>query len=162
MDSCVACHSPPPILDTASDIVNSVWRPPSQRTIYLSDVCTLVAAFLAQNLTRSIGISNFNQAQIEAIMSDPSTTVKPAVNQCYMSLKQHDDATIQFCKGMNITYESFDAIKGCDFTSATLKQIATAHSVGYVIFKPKEHNKIVSHFGDFFRSLHIGDGNLPH
>ena len=29
-----------------------------------------------------------------------------------------------------VTYEAFDAMKGCDFTSAVIKKVADAHSVG--------------------------------
>ena len=54
----------------------------------------------------------------------------PAVNQCDMSLKNHDDATIAYCQSHNITYEAFYAMKGCDFKSPVIQTIASSHSVG--------------------------------
>eukprot|EP01062_Namystynia_karyoxenos_P002541 TRINITY_DN1088_c0_g1_i8.p2 TRINITY_DN1088_c0_g1~~TRINITY_DN1088_c0_g1_i8.p2 ORF type:complete len:300 (+),score=134.41 TRINITY_DN1088_c0_g1_i8:91-900(+) len=82
---------------------------------------------LQQNLTRAIGISNFNAQQIQDLMS--YATVKPAVNQCSMGVKNHDDATIKYCQDNGITYEAWGAMKGCDFTDATINGIATAHKV---------------------------------
>ena len=52
------------------------------------------------------------------------------VNQCGMSLKAHDDATIAWCQAHHVTYEAFDAMKGCDFSSSTIKGIAAKHGVG--------------------------------
>jgi len=78
-----------------------------------------------QGLTKSIGISNFNQKQIEAVLK--TATIKPAVNQCSMSVKTHDDSTIKYCQSQNITYEAFFVMRGCPHTDATLNKIATAH-----------------------------------
>jgi hypothetical protein len=80
---------------------------------------------LAQKLTRSIGISNFNQAQIEGMKA----TVTPAVNQAKMSINTHDDATITYCQKQNITYESFQAMKYCPFKHPAVAKIATSHKV---------------------------------
>ena len=67
---------------------------------------------LEQNLTRAIGISSYRTEQIESLLK--TAKVVPAVNQCDMSLKNHDDATIAFCQQHNITYEAFYAMKGCE------------------------------------------------
>ena len=83
---------------------------------------------LAQGLTKSIGVSNFSPTQLTALMK--TAKVKPAVNQCHMSIKSHDTARLTFCQQHNITYEAFDAMKGCDFSSAVIKKVAAAHSVG--------------------------------
>ena len=66
---------------------------------------------LAQNLTRAIGISSYKTAQIKSLLKEAK--VVPAVNQCDMSLKNHDDETIEFCQQNKITYEAFYAMKGC-------------------------------------------------
>jgi diketogulonate reductase-like aldo/keto reductase len=58
---------------------------------------------LEQNLTRAIGISSYKSEQIESLLR--TAKVVPAVNQCDMSLKNHDDATITFCQQHNITCE---------------------------------------------------------
>jgi diketogulonate reductase-like aldo/keto reductase len=82
---------------------------------------------LAQNLTRAIGVSSYNSKELTSLLS--TAKVVPAVNQCDMSLKNHDDETITFCQQHNITYEAFYAMKGCDFSSDVIQGIATAHSV---------------------------------
>jgi len=81
---------------------------------------------LAANLTRSIGVSNYDTKDLTAIAS---VGVKPAVNQCRMTIKSHDDATIAYCKANGIVYEGYDVMKGCPFTDSTVTTIATAHNV---------------------------------
>lgn len=81
----------------------------------------------SMGLTKAIGVSNFSPAQMEAIMRVGPT---PVVNQCGMSLKNHDDATIAWCQAHRVTYEAFDAMKGCDFSSSVVQGIATSHGVG--------------------------------
>ena len=65
---------------------------------------------LEQNLTRSIGVSSYNAKDLEALLK--TAKVKPALNQCDMSLKDHDDTTIDYCQKNGITYEAFYAMKG--------------------------------------------------
>lgn len=62
---------------------------------------------LEQNLTRAIGVSSYKSTQLSALLEHAK--VVPAVNQCDMSLKDHDDETIAFCQQHNITYEAFYA-----------------------------------------------------
>ena len=83
---------------------------------------------LAQGLTKAIGVSNFSPDDLTALLK--TAKVPPAVNQCHMSIKAHDPERLSFCKAHNITYEAFDAMKGCDFTSPVIKKVAAAHSVG--------------------------------
>lgn len=83
---------------------------------------------LAQGLTRSIGVSNYKQKDLEGLMA--KATVKPAVNQCEMSVASYDAATIAYSQSQNITYQAFNAMKGCPFTSAPMAKITAAHSVG--------------------------------
>ena len=44
------------------------------------------------------------KADIEAVMAVGGTP--PAVNQCAMSVKAHDDATIAYCNSLKIAYEA--------------------------------------------------------
>ena len=81
---------------------------------------------LAQNLTRAIGVSNFNSEQIEDLLA--YANVIPAVNQCLMGVASHDDATIATCKKHNITYEAYGAMKGCNFTSPIITGIGANHN----------------------------------
>ena len=53
---------------------------------------------------RALGVSNFKQADIEALAA--SATVQPAVNQCSMAAGKTDDATLAYCQAHNITYEA--------------------------------------------------------
>jgi len=81
---------------------------------------------LAQNLTRSVGVSNYNSDDLKAIAS---VGVAPAVNQCRMNLASHDDATIAYCKANGIAYEAYDVMKGCPFSDPTVTSIADSHGV---------------------------------
>lgn len=80
---------------------------------------------LAAGLTRAIGVSNYNAAEIAQLKV---TTTKPALNQCRMGVDSHDDATISYCQKFGITYESYDALKGCPTTDSRVKTIAAAHN----------------------------------
>jgi len=80
---------------------------------------------LAKGLTRSIGVSNYNSAQLKALQT---TTTKPALNQCRMGVEFHDEDTIKYCQQNGIRYESYDALKGCPTTDQRLITIAKAHN----------------------------------
>jgi len=82
---------------------------------------------LEQGLVKAIGVSNYKQANIEGLME--TAKVKPALNQCSMSVNTHDDATIAYCQSQNITYEAYDVIKGCPFDSTAVTAAAAAHKV---------------------------------
>ena len=55
---------------------------------------------------KAIGVSHFSIAEMELLSS------KPSVNQCSLSIKFHDDVTIEYCKKMGITYMSFSPLCG--------------------------------------------------
>ena len=61
-------------------------------------------------LTRAIGLSNFGADQITAILSNPATTIRPAVNQCLLHVGHHDDQTINFCTQHGIAYQAYSAL----------------------------------------------------
>jgi diketogulonate reductase-like aldo/keto reductase len=79
---------------------------------------------LAMGLTRAIGVSNYRAADLKALDTSGAT---PSVNQCSMSLQQHDDETIDYCQGAGIVYESYHGMKGCPFSDPTLTAIADKH-----------------------------------
>ena len=56
---------------------------------------------LAANLTRAIGVSNFDVEQLKDILATAETP--PALNQCSMHIGGHDDDTIKFCQAHGIT-----------------------------------------------------------
>jgi len=75
---------------------------------------------------RAIGVSNFAKSDIEAVMSLGG--VKPAINQCQMSLGSHDDATIALCKSLGITYEAYSPLRRVSLSDPAITTIAAAHS----------------------------------
>ena len=88
---------------------------------------------LAANLTRSIGVSNFNVKNLETVLKTAKIT--PAANQCSMHIGRHDDATIAFCKEKGILYEAYSPLGGPDLhgkavmTYPEVKRIAAVHHV---------------------------------
>lgn len=52
-------------------------------------------------MVKSIGVSNYDASQLAAV--DWGST-KPTVNQCHMSIGQHDDETIAYCAKNGIRY----------------------------------------------------------
>ena len=60
-------------------------------------------------LTRAIGVSNYKKADIDAVLSLNLGT--PSVNQCSMSIGNHDDATIAYSKSKGITYEAYSPLR---------------------------------------------------
>jgi len=88
---------------------------------------------VAMNLTRSIGLSNFNKEQIEALLK--VATIRPALNQCDLSVGGQDtqcgdrDQAIAYNLAHNITYEAWSPMKNCPFTNPTITAAAAAHKV---------------------------------
>jgi 2,5-diketo-D-gluconate reductase A len=83
-----------------------------------------MAQALSMKLTRAIGVSNYNSKQIAAL---PAPV--PAVNQCGMGVKHHDDNTISYCQNHGILYEAFFVMRNCPFSDSRITSIATAHNV---------------------------------
>ena len=84
---------------------------------------------LAQNLTRAIGVSNFSKKQLAALLAQAGLKVKPAVNQCQLSVAHHVDEDIAYCQEHNITYEAYEAMRGCPFGNQKVVAIAKSHNV---------------------------------
>merc|ERR1712039_385640 len=78
---------------------------------------------LAMNLTRAIGVSNYQSTHLKALPSP-----KPVVNQCQMGVKKHDDETITYCQEKGILYEAYFVMHNCPFTDSRLTSIAKAHN----------------------------------
>lgn len=83
---------------------------------------------LDQNLTRAIGVSNYN-SDVLGVLVGPV----PSVNQCEMSINGsfgqagHDDKTIAYCQQKGIVYESYGAMKGCPFSDKKTMDIAASY-----------------------------------
>jgi len=83
---------------------------------------------LAMNLTRSIGVSNYAKTQLAALMS--VATVKPAVNQCMMSMANQESEMLTYCAEQGIIFEAYAAMRGCPFSDPAVQAIASSHGVG--------------------------------
>eukprot|EP00419_Tripos_fusus_P051983 CAMPEP_0172814530 /NCGR_PEP_ID=MMETSP1075-20121228/11281_1 /TAXON_ID=2916 /ORGANISM="Ceratium fusus, Strain PA161109" /LENGTH=284 /DNA_ID=CAMNT_0013654329 /DNA_START=93 /DNA_END=943 /DNA_ORIENTATION=+ len=83
-----------------------------------------MAQVLDMKLARAIGVSNYNSEELEAL---PKPV--PAVNQCQMGVKLHDDATIKYCQKNGILYEAYWVMNNCPFTDSRITKIAVAHNV---------------------------------
>ena len=66
-------------------------------------------------LTRSIGVSNFNGAELAELKGDT-----PTVNQCAMSVRHHDDTTIAYCHRHGSLYQAYGVMKGCSFADSAV------------------------------------------
>ena len=82
---------------------------------------------LDEGLTRAIGVSNYNKADLALLLSE--ARVPPAVNQCEMNLEDRDDEAIAFAQANNITYEAFDVIRGCPWDHPVAKKMAEEKGV---------------------------------
>ena len=67
-------------------------------------------ALREEGMCRSIGVSNYKAADLQGV---DWGGVKPVVNQCHLSVGQHDDDTIAYCIKEGITYEGFGTMRSC-------------------------------------------------
>lgn len=89
-----------------------------------------------QNLVRAIGVSNFNHVQIDALLRGGGGGIRPAVNQCELSVGGQDtqcgndrDEAIAYHRAQNITFEAWSPLSHCEMDDHTLRAIASAHNV---------------------------------
>jgi diketogulonate reductase-like aldo/keto reductase len=83
---------------------------------------------LALNLTRAIGVSNYGKKQLGALLA--SATIKPAVNQCQMSMANQENEMLSYCAQEGIVFEAYEAMRACPFSNPAVKAIAAKHGVG--------------------------------
>ena len=82
---------------------------------------------LARNLTRAIGVSNYGADDLAAL--EKAWTVPPAVNQCEMSVGHRDAAGLNATQARGVTYEAYEAMRGCPFDDADVVAVAAGHGV---------------------------------
>ena len=75
---------------------------------------------------KSIGVSNFNSRMLTLLAV--TNKVKPAVNQCRMTVGGYDAATHAYCRQHGITYQAYSTLHG-KIDDPAVSTIATAHSV---------------------------------
>jgi len=103
---------------------------------FCSGTWKVLEDYYAKGVIKAIGVSNFNVKQLTSLMQ--GATVAPAVNQIAYSVFEHDDATVDYCVGHNITVEAYSPLGSPGrakngtrsvFTDPTVTQIAQAHNV---------------------------------
>lgn len=100
---------------------------PCRRTDQTKAVWGALQKAHAAGLTRAIGVSNFEKADLDAALSLGG--VPPAVNQCAMAIGSHDDGTIAYGKAHNVTYEAYSPLRHVDLKDPRITSIAAAHQV---------------------------------
>jgi len=74
---------------------------------------------------RSIGISNFDVGEIEALLAEAD--VPPAVNQIQFSPWKFRRALLEACEEHDIALEPYSSLKTADLDEPTLTEIAERH-----------------------------------
>lgn len=96
--------------------------------------------------TKSIGVSNFAIADLEALKA--TAVHLPILNQCEMSVSFHDDATIAYCKSQNITYQAYSPLcGGFNGSSCTARGGKNVLTVPEVIAIAAVHNVSAAQVG---------------
>lgn len=79
---------------------------------------------------RALGVSNFDANMLELLSQ--TSRIKPAVNQCRMTVGMFDSATAGYCKAHGITYQAYSTLHTYPPApsiagSTVIKTIAEAH-----------------------------------
>ena len=80
-----------------------------------------------QGLTRAIGVSNYDAAQIDEVTE--ATGVTPAVNQIEWSPPLYDAAVVEAHRARGVTIEGYSPFKTSDVNDPVLEEIAERHGV---------------------------------
>jgi len=80
-------------------------------------------------IVRSIGVSNFHPRHIQALISDPSTSVVPAVNQIELHPFLIQDEIVNYCHKHGIHIEAYSPLaKARRLNDPVLGKIAKSHN----------------------------------
>lgn len=82
---------------------------------------------LARNLTRSIGVSNYNRDDLADLLRH--ARVKPSVNECQFSLSQRSEEDLAFAQAEGIRVVAYGVSKGCPTEDPSARAIASRHGV---------------------------------
>lgn len=83
-----------------------------------------------EGLTRAIGVSNFDEAQLGALVRDPRTRIKPAVNQVELHPLNQQPTLVAACREMGVVVTAWSPLgKGAAnlLKHPTLARVAAAH-----------------------------------
>jgi len=121
------------------DLVLVHWHTDADLDIYKG----LEDAF-EQKLVRSIGVSNFNNQQVDALLK--SAKVKPAVNQIDVHPKLNQDESIEHCNKLGIAITGFSPLGTGDLVkNPTLAAIGKKHNktASQVAIRWQIHRKLI-------------------
>lgn len=94
---------------------------------------SVMEEYHSRGVLRAIGVSNFNQRNLEGLIK--SAKIMPAVNQIDYNLYSHDEDTIRYCRGKNITVQAYSPLGSWTahsksiFADPTVRAIAASHNV---------------------------------
>jgi 2,5-diketo-D-gluconate reductase A len=81
----------------------------------------------ADGLARAIGVSNYDERQIDELIG--ATGVTPAVNQIEWSPALYDAAVVQAHRSRGVTLEGYSPFKSANLNERALAEIAERHGV---------------------------------
>merc|ERR1719253_806081 len=73
---------------------------------------------------RAIGVDRYTPAQMDALKG-----TKPAVLMGHMSMSEHDEDTLEYCKLHGIHFNAFGVMGGCKFTNPVVLSLASKYNV---------------------------------
>jgi 2,5-diketo-D-gluconate reductase A len=91
------------------------------------DVWEQFVALRDEGLTRAIGVSNYDAAQIDEITE--ATGVAPAVDQIEWSPPLYDPVVVEGLRARGVVLEGYSPFKTSDANDPVLKEIAERHGV---------------------------------
>jgi 2,5-diketo-D-gluconate reductase A len=80
-----------------------------------------------KGLCRSIGVSNYDTAEIDALTA--ATGVTPPVNQVRWSVREHDPALLEQFRSRGVAVEGYSPLKNTRLSDPVLVRMADAHAV---------------------------------
>jgi len=86
-----------------------------------------VLALRDEGLARAVGVSNYELAQIDDLISD--TSEAPAVNQVHWNPPRYDAAVLAGHRERGVVLEGYSPLKDANLDDPVLAKIATAHGV---------------------------------
>jgi len=91
-------------------------------------------ALRRQGVVREIGVSNYDQLQVQEILSSPHTNTVPFVNQVEWHLGHHNQSMNHFLQSHGSTLQAYSALSGFAYPAVALSDpavvaIAAEHNV---------------------------------
>lgn len=123
---------------------------PIENKEYLKHTWEILEEYYKEGILKSIGVSNFDQKLLDEISG--YATVKPAVNQIQINLKEKNQELIDLLQEREITPVAWGPMKATDAQQAALTQIGEAYDKTWaqvllryqiqrnIVVIPKSHN----------------------